>query len=46
MVQSKLTLSEVKTKANLYFSSNKYNLVSQTDTQLVYEDGRDIKTGC
>ena len=44
MVQSNLSLGEVKTKANTYFSSRNYSLVSQTDTQLVYEDGKDVKT--
>lgn len=43
MVQSALTQAEVKTKANSSFSAKNYNLVSQTDTQLVYEDGRDVK---
>ena len=41
MVQSSLSPDEVKTKANLFFSKN-YKLVSQTDTQFVYENGKDI----
>jgi len=44
MVQSSLSLPEVKLKASSFFSKE-YTLVSQTDTHIVFEDGRDIKTG-
>ena len=44
MVQSSLSLPEVKLKASSFFSKE-YTLVSQTDTQIVFEDGRDFKTG-
>jgi hypothetical protein len=44
MIQSSLSLPEVKSKAGSFFSPN-YTLVSQTDTQIVFEDGRDIRFG-
>jgi len=44
MVQSSQSLSEIKSKANAYFASKEYKLVSQTDSQIVYEGGRDVKT--
>jgi hypothetical protein len=44
MVKTNLSPSEVRTKANSYFTSKNYSLVSQTDTQIVYEDGKDVST--